>query len=208
VRAAPREPRPPVRSGAGRSSVPTVGRLLIGLIGVVVLLAIGGSLLSSIGRSLEKGANGVDRPTAGSTSGGPTTFGETVRLPAASARPALRVKADKIIRVATTMPELLKAEHQHLVGVRYSIRNDGDQLWGATSSNLQFSALASNGQHTGRGGYVALPDNSLFPAAFNLRPSKSERGFVVFSVPDDAKLVRVSVQMGFSASDGVEWLIP
>ena len=207
VRATPTPGRARLARRSGRRGA-VVWRLSVGLIGGLILLGIASSLLGSIGRSLRTGASGGGTGTPGSTSGGPTTFGETVRLPAASSHPALKVRADKFMRVATTMPELMRAEHQHLVGVRYSIHNDGNQLWGATSSNLQFSALASNGQHAPRGAYGAVPESTVFPAAFNLRPGKTERGFVVFSVPDGAKLVRVSVQMGFSTSDGVEWLIP
>ena len=125
-----------------------------------------------------------------------------------TSHPALRVRADRVVRVPMTQTGQVIQQGRHLVGVRYAIRNVGTQMWGATPPYLRFSALMSNGERAPAGSYSALPASQLMPAAFNLRPGKTQRGLVVFAVPDGAKLVRVSVQTGIGGDDGAEWLIP
>lgn len=203
VRSAPSQRRPRRTRKILLSLLGVLGGLVFMLFGLAVVLGLLGSIVGTLGEGA--GAKGPGGPGA-QTSSAPT-FGDVVHLAAGSTHPALELRADKVMRVETTRPEL-QPQDRHLVGVRYSIRNMGSQFWGATSPYLQFSALTSDGQHAPPGSYVAMSANRLMPAAFNLRPGKTRRGFVVFSIPNGAKLVRVSVQTGFGSSEVVEWLIP
>jgi hypothetical protein len=164
--------------------------IIIGLVGGVV-------------RSVDQGA----KARGGENASSAPTLGDSIRIPATQSHPALQVKADQVKRVNANGPSYALQPDHHLVAVRYTIRNEGSALWGASSPYLQFSALASDGQRVSLSTYSAIPPKQLMPAAFNLRPHKARRGFVVFSVANGAKLVRVSTQMSFDSSDGVEWLI-
>ena len=108
------------------------------------------------------------------------------------------------------MTELGSAVHrgQHMVGVRYTIWNDGSDIWSVAPPYLRYSALLSNGQSAGIGSYLAIAASKIMPAAFNRRPGKAMHGLVVFEVRDGVNLVRVSVQTGLSSGEGAEWLVP
>lgn len=170
---------------------------------ILTALAIAFGLLSKFVGSVGQGFGG-----RGTESSSTPVLGDAVRIPATSSHPALRLQADQVRRVATTKPDYPLQRGEHLVAVRFTIWNEGARLWGASSPYVSFSALSSNGGHARRGAYSAVPAKRLMPAAFNLAPGKSRRGIVVFSVPDGAKLVRVSVRMGFGSGDGAEWLVP
>lgn len=174
-------------------------RLLIVLFAVAVAAALIGTVLESVRDGVKAGA--------GARESSALKLGESVRLPAAASHPPLQVKADKVMRVGVD-PDFPVQRDQHLVAVRYSIRNEGTELWGAPSPLLTFSALTSNGRAAVGASYSDLPSSKVMPAAFNLKPGKVQRGFVVFAVPHGAKLVRVSLKTGYSSSDNVEWLIP
>jgi hypothetical protein len=195
-------PLVPRRAPAARKGVRRVliagGGLLIVLVGLGL---VGGliSVLQDVGESV--------KARAGAQESSALKLGESVSLPASSSHPPLEVKADKVMRVGVD-PDFPVQRDQHLVAVRYSIRNEGTALWGAPSPILNFSALASNGRHAVGATHSDLPPNKVMPAAFNLKPGKVQRGFVVFAVPNGAGLVRVSVKTGFSSRDNVEWLIP
>lgn len=200
----PPRPQPPIsRNAALRLGTAGCGLLLI-LVGLFVAVGSIGVVLKGIDAGATHGRNG-----GGDTPGvSEPVFGDAVRVTATESHPALRVRADGMTRVAMTDLGVALYRGEHLVGVRYTIRNDGDRMWGAATPYLSFSALLSNGQHAGVGSYAALPASKLMPAAFNLRPGKAQRGLVVFAVPDGAKLVRVSVQTGLGSGESVEWLIP
>jgi hypothetical protein len=174
------------------------GLLAIMIGGAIVIGLVGGAV-----RSLDQGA----KPGGGKHASSTPTLGDSVQIPASQTHPELEVTADLVKLVEATGPSYALQPDHHLVAVRYTIRNEGSDLWGASSPYLQFSALASDGQRVSRGTYSAIPPKQLMPAAFNLRPNKVRRGFVVFSVANGAKLVRVSTQMSFDSRDGVEWLI-
>jgi hypothetical protein len=202
-------PHPPSRrSPVARKTAFRWGRagcgLLLALVGLLFAVSLIGAILKGIDAATTHGRNG----SVGTHAASAPTLGDVQRLPATSLHPALRVRADKLVRVAMTPTGRALQQGRHLVGVRYTIRNDGTALWGATPSYLRFSALMSNGQQAPAGNYSTLPTGELMPAAFNLRPGKAQRGVVVFAVPDGVKLVRVSVQTGIGGSDGAEWLIP
>jgi hypothetical protein len=178
--------------------------LLLGLVGLLFVVSLIGAILKGIdGATTHGGAGAVGTQRASAP-----TLGDVQRLPATSLHPALRVRAEKVVRVTMTPTGRALQQGRHLVGVRYTIRNDGTTLWGATPSYLRFSALMSDGQGAPAGNYSTLPTGDLMPAAFNLRAGKAQRGLVVFAVPDGVKLVRVSVKTGFGSSDAAEWLIP
>lgn len=175
--------------------------LLLGLF--VLMVAVG--LVGTMVKAIDAGTTHAgDRGTSASA----PTLGEVLRVPANQSHPALQVRADKVVRVASTAPPSPLRQGEHLAAVRYSIRNDGTQLWGATSPYLQFAALTSDGQYAQRGLDSSMPASKLMPAAFNLQPGQTRRGYVVFALAKGAKLVRVSVKTGFGSSDAVEWLIP
>lgn len=181
--------------------------LLLTLVGVTVVLGLLANVLSSLSEGVGTGdTRGSDRARTQTESA--AILGDAVRLAAASSHPPFQLRADKVMRVATTRPDYPLQQGQHLVGVRYSIRNEGTRLWGASSPYLSFAALTSSGSNAHRGYYAAVPAKKLMPAAFNLQAGHVRRGIVVFSVPNGAKLVRVSVRLGFGSDDGVEWLIP
>jgi hypothetical protein len=200
----PTRSRPPV---LGRTML-RLGKAGCGLLLVLAALAVAvgliGAVLQGIGAGATKGRSGVADGHGASR----PTLGKVVRVPATDSHPALRVRADEVTRVAMT--ELGSAVHrgEHMVGVRYTIWNDGSEIWSAASPYLRYSALLSNGQSAGIGSYLAIPTSKLMPAAFNLRPGKAQRGLVVFEVPDGANLVRVSVQTGPGSDEGAEWLVP
>jgi hypothetical protein len=206
----PRRSSTPRRPSAARRillrAVVAVCGVLFALVALGVILGLIANVIGSIGHS--SGAEAVVTGRARTQTSSATIMGDAVRLPEGTSHPALSLQADKVMPVASTAPSSALQQGQHLVAVRYSIRNEGTQLWGATSPYLQFSALISNGQYAPRGVNSSLPSSKLMPAAFNLRPGEALRGFVVFAVPNGAKLVRVSVKTGFSSTDGVEWLIP
>ena len=135
-------------------------------------------------------------------------MGDVVSVRASTTHPDVQVRADKIMRVASEGPVYGFEQDRHLVAVHYSIRNNGTQMWGAGPPYLRFSALASDGQPAQLDSRGALPAAEKLPAAFNLRSGKARQGFVVFSVHDGARLVRVGVELGFNTDDQVEWLIP
>jgi hypothetical protein len=189
-----------------RRFMAAVFALVVGLIGIGVVLALVGGLVRDLGQAARAGAG--PGASAGAQASTTPVLGEVVRVPPSRSHPALRLKADKVMRVSSTMPDYALQQGHHLVAVRFQIRNQGAQLWGAEPPYLQFSALASNGEHASRGSYAAVPTRRILPAAFNLRPGKACRGLVVFSVPNGTKLVRVSAQTSFGSGDGAEWLIP
>lgn len=209
---------PPTRPSSGRQPATAVGRTLrramlvvVAVVFSLIVLGVGigliGAVLGSIGDLARPGAAPGTGTARTQTSSAPT-LGEAVRLPEGTSHPALSLTADKVLPVASTaLPSTLQ-QGQHLVAVRYSIRNDGTQLWGATSPYLRFSALMSNGQYAPGALNSAVAPNKLMPAAFNLRPGMVRRGFVVFTVPKGVKLVRVSATAGLGSRDAVEWLIP
>jgi hypothetical protein len=189
-----------------RSGVRLVKRLsalalaiLVALVGLGLVIALVGSVVDAVHETARGGA-GAQHTSA-------PLVGDVVKLPQTSSHPALEVQADKVMRVAAR-PGYPLQPGQHLIAVRYSIRNRGADIWAATSPYLQFAALASNGQHVPSASYSDLPARKLMPAAFNLSPGKARAGFVVYVVPDGAKLVRVSIQAYLGSRDGVEWLIP
>jgi hypothetical protein len=190
-----------------RSPIPNIARKLTALAFGLLAILIGGAivigLVGGVMRSVEQGA----KASEGEHTSSAPVLGDSLRIPANSSHPALQVKADLVKRVEATGPSYGLQPDHHLVAVRYTIRNEGSQVWAASSPYLQFSALASDGQRASRGTYSTIPPKQLMPAAFNLRPHKARRGFVVFSVANGAKLVRVSTQMSYDSNDGVEWLI-
>jgi hypothetical protein len=202
--------RSPRRPAAGRRillrTIVAVGGVVFALTALGVILGLIGSLLGSVGEGSRAGATGTGSART-QTSSAPV-LGESVRLPEGASHPALSVTADKVQPVVPTAPLSPLQEGRRLVAVRYTIRNEGAQLWGATSPYLQFSALMSNGQHAAGNAASSMPATKLMPAAFNLPAGKVRRGFVVYEVPKGVKLVRVSVRTGFGSHDEVEWLIP
>jgi hypothetical protein len=195
--------RPPAARPGARKLARRVTAVAVGLLAMMIGVAIVIGLVGGVVRSLDQGA----KAGGGAQTSSAPTLGVSVQLPATQSHPSLQVTADQVKRVAATGPSYALQPDHHLVAVRYLIRNEGSQLWGASSPYLQFSALASDGQRASRGSYSAVPSKQLMPAAFNLRPGKARRGFVVFSIPNGTKLVRVSTQMSFDPHDGAEWLI-
>jgi hypothetical protein len=181
--------------------------LVLLVVGVSASLGLLGRVARDLGHEAHAGVGVGSGGGARAQTASSPTLGEVVRVPASQSHPDLLLKADKVMRVRSTMPGYALQQGHHLVAVRYEIRNEGKQIWGAESPYLQFSVLTSDGAHASRGSYAAVPRKKLLPAAFNLRPGKARQGFVVFSVPNGTKVVRVSVQTSFGAGDGVEWLI-
>ncbi len=76
--------------------------------------------------------------SAGSDASSAPVLGDVVHLPASTTHPAVELRADKVTRAADTGPEYGLPEGRHLVGVRYRIRNEGKQMWGAGPPYLRF----------------------------------------------------------------------
>ena len=185
----------------------TVGcATLLGLFGLAIAAAFIVALIGSMGHAVRSGV--AHEGGAGADASSAPVLGDVERLPASTTHPPVQVRADKVTRLRYSGPAYGIAQGRHLVGVRYRIRNEGKQMWGAGPPYLRFSALASDGQPAQPGNYAALSASKILPAAFNLRPGASRQGVVVFSVADGAKLVRVSVDLGYGSGDRVEWLVP
>jgi hypothetical protein len=178
---------------------------VLGLFALALVVGLLVGVLGHIGHAVRTGAT---HSGAGSDASSAPVLGDVVHLPASTTHPAVQLRPDKVMRVAYTGPAYGLPEGRHLVGVRYLIRNEGKQMWGAGPPYLRFSALASDGQPAQQASHSALPSGKLLPAAFNLRAGTARQGFVIFSVADGSKLVRVSVDLGFGGGDRVEWLIP
>lgn len=203
-----RPPSPGPRPASARKIVLRLTAVAIGLLATLIGVGLVLGVLGSIGRAMQAAPSGSPSGAQGTSASSAPVLGDVASLPATSSHPALRLKADKVMRVDMTEPAATILRGEHLVAVRYSIRNGGTQLWGAAPPHLQFSALTSDGQRAQPGRNSVLSPRELLPAAFNLGPGKQRRGYVVFLVPDGSKLVRVSVQMSFDSADGAEWLIP
>jgi hypothetical protein len=206
----PHSGRRPVIRRFGRLVVGLVGAGLVALVGLGLVFSLLGRLVDGLGQAAgSTGGAGstADVGTSSVDADAPAVLGMLGRLPAGPSHPALQVKTGKALRVASTRPDDPLQQAKHLVAVRYSVRNVGGRPWGAAPPYPLFSALASNGEHVSRGSYAALPAGKLLPAAFNLRPGATRRGYVIFAVPNGAKLVRVSFSVGFGSHDALEWLV-
>lgn len=188
-----------------------LGRLVLG----VVLLMVGSIVaLSLIGWGLKAatshpGSTVGDTESAGRDAGeNLPVLGKPVHLPATTDHPAVVVKADKLVRLPATASVYPLPAGLHLIGVRYTIRNLGDRLWGLTPNYLQLSVLASNGQIAPHTPSTTVPGRRMLPAVFNLGPEKTRRGFVVFSVADGARPVRVSAALAYGSGGAATWLVP
>ena len=204
------QPPPPRLAAPRRNVLPRVLGLgcagVLGLLGLMIVVAVGISVVGGIGHVVRAGAH--QRAGRGTDGSAVPVLGDTVRLPASTTHPAVQLRADKVTRLAYNGPAYGLSEGRHLVGVHYSIRNEGTRMWGAGPPYLRFSALASDGQPAQPGNYAALPARRILPAAFNLKAGATRQGYVVVSVADGAKLVRVSVDLGYGDGDRGEWLIP
>jgi hypothetical protein len=187
-----------------------LARLVLGLVllvvgSIVAIAAVGSGLEAASHLGSTVGGTGGPGPGAGGTL---PVLGKAVQLPAAADHPAIVVRADKVVRLRSTASAHPLPAGLHLVGVRYSIQNLGDRLWGPTPNYLQLSLLTSDGLSAPRAASPAPRGRRLLPAVFNLGGGRTRRGFVVFSIRDGAKPVRVSAGLGYGAGGTATWLVP
>lgn len=212
--APPSFPRQRQRRRSTPIAIPLSRRLARLALGVVLMIGGSAVALSLIGSGIQAATSRL-----GATHGGPAStgvdaganlpvLGKALRLSATTDHPAVVVRADKIVRLPSTASAYPLPAGLHLVGVRYAIRNLGDRLWGLTPNYLQLSMLASNGQIAPHAPSATVPGRRLLPAVFNLRPGKMRRGFVVFSIADGAKPVRISAGLAYGSGGTATWLVP